>query len=80
EIFGYLPFSRGINASLSGFMIEKSQLMTFPVERMKELIDHHYELTQALVHKMTSRVREYTTALQQDEKMMALGKLSAGLA
>lgn len=80
EVFGYLPFSRGINASLTGQVVDDSQLMTFPVDKMKELINHHYELTQALVHKMTSRVRDYTTAQQQDEKMMALGKLSAGLA
>lgn len=54
--------------------------MTFPVERMKELIDNYFELTQALVHIMTSRVRNFTTIQQQNEKMMALGKLSAGLA
>jgi nitrogen-specific signal transduction histidine kinase len=29
---------------------------------------------------MTSRVRDFTTQQQQNEKMMAMGKLSAGLA
>lgn len=80
EVFGYLPFSRGTVATISALMMEKSQLMTFPIERIKELIDNYFELTQGLVHKMASRIREYTTAIQQDEKMMALGKLSAGLA
>lgn len=80
EITGYLPFSRGVVATLNSVVIEPVQVMTFPVERMKELIDHHFELTQALVHIMTSRVRNFTEMQQQNEKMMALGKLSAGLA
>ncbi|MCU7374944.1 hypothetical protein PEC18_29925 [Paucibacter sp. O1-1] len=54
--------------------------MTFPKERLRELIISHYELTQALVIVMTSRVREFTELEQQNEKMMAPGKLSAGLA
>ncbi|RZM23192.1 MAG: GHKL domain-containing protein, partial [Pedobacter sp.] len=37
-------------------------------------------LTQALVHVMANRIRESTAFEQQSEKMMALGKLSAGLA
>ena len=54
--------------------------MTFPIEKTKDLILQHFELTQALVHVMTTRVRDFTTLQQQNEKMMALGKLSAGLA
>ena len=80
DISGYLPFSRGLIANVSGQVVEKLTVMTYPVERMKELIDGHFELTQALVHVMTSRVRNFTALQQQNEKMMALGKLSAGLA
>ncbi len=80
DVTGYLPFSRGFVASTNGQVVEALQLMTFPVEKMKDLIVHHYELTQALVQIMTSRVRDFTTLEQQNEKMMALGKLSAGLA
>lgn len=54
--------------------------MTFPVEKMNELIHTRFELTQALVHIMSTRVRDSTILQQQNEKMMALGKLSAGLA
>src|SRR5579872_4269135 len=43
------------------------------------MISQHFELTQALVHVMTNRVRSFTALRQQNEKMMALGKLSAGL-
>jgi signal transduction histidine kinase len=80
DITGYLPFSRGLFSLASGKVVERAQIMMFPVEKMKELINSHFELTQALVHIMTSRVRDFTTLQQQNEKMMALGKLSAGLA
>jgi signal transduction histidine kinase len=80
EITGHLPFSRGKVAFAMGTTIEKTQVMTFPIERIHELIHNHYELTQALVHVMSNRVRDTTALQQQNEKMMALGKLSAGLA
>lgn len=80
DITGYLPFSRGVVGFGDVQAVEDTQVMTFPMEKMKELIGTHYELTQALVHIMSSRVREQTTRQQQNEKMMALGKLSAGLA
>lgn len=79
-ITGYLPFSRAKVSVGSGRSIGETQLMTFPKEKMHQLITGHFELTQALVHVMTTRVREFTALQQQNEKMMALGKLSAGLA
>ena len=79
-VTGMLPFSRGKIGIAYGVCLETTQLMTFPKELLKELIISHYELTQALVIVMTSRVREFTELEQQNEKMMALGKLSAGLA
>src|SRR6478609_718098 len=80
DIAGYLPFSRGIVAAASGQVIEPLEVMYFPKTKMTELINLHFELVQALVHVMTTRVRFFTTMQQQNEKMMALGKLSAGLA
>src|SRR4051812_951905 len=80
SITGYLPFSRGLVSKVTGMALNVSQVMIFPKDRIDELITNHFELTQALVHVMTTRVREFTALLQQNEKMMALGKLSAGLA
>ena len=80
EITGYLPYSRGKIAQLYGDAVGNTQIMTFPIEKSLEMIKNHFELTQALVHVMSNRVRESTALLQQNEKMMALGKLSAGLA
>src|SRR6478735_2171606 len=80
DISGYLPFSRGLTSTATGIAVKDTSVMTFPIEKTKDLILQHFELTQALVHVMTTRVRDFTTLQQQNEKMMALGKLSAGLA
>jgi len=79
-ITGYLPFSRGVKANVTGKITQHAYIMTFPVEKTRELISNNFELTQALVHIMTTRVRDFTSYQQQNEKMVALGKLSAGLA
>jgi len=79
-VTGTLPFSRGKKAIAHVQCLEETQIMTFPAAKLRELITLHYELTQALVIVMTSRVKEFTELEQQNEKMMALGKLSAGLA
>ncbi|MCF6402474.1 ATP-binding protein [Chitinophaga filiformis] len=80
KIVGYLPFSRGTVYQVAGEVIEDTVVLNLPIEKIQELIRNHFELTQALVHIMTNRVRDYTSFLRQSEKMMALGKLSAGLA
>jgi signal transduction histidine kinase len=79
-IFGYLPFSRGLVAKGMGQAIGNTRVMTLPMNKTREMITRHFELTQSLVHIMTNRVRNFTAYQQQNEKMMALGKLSAGLA
>ncbi|MDB5017123.1 MAG: glnL [Mucilaginibacter sp.] len=80
DITGYLPYSRGIIATVSSRAVGELQVMSLPTERIREMIRDQFELTQALVHVMSNRVREFTALQQQNEKMMALGKLSAGLA
>jgi len=79
-VTGYLPFSRATNTFGYGEAIEKSRVFQVPKDKINEAIKLHYELTAALVHTMTSRVRDFTSQQQQNEKMFALGKLSAGLA
>jgi signal transduction histidine kinase len=80
DISGTLPFSRGAKANVTGKVLEAADVMTLPVEKFREMVSQHFELTEALVHVMTTRVRTFTSMQQQNEKMMALGKLSAGLA
>ncbi len=80
SITGILPFSRAKFANAYCQSMEESQIMSLPIPKLRDMIRDHFELTQVLVHVMTSRVREFTELEQQNEKMMALGKLSAGLA
>lgn len=80
EVTGYLPYSRAVTATASSQAVGEVTMMSFPTERIREMIKDHFEITQALVHVMSNRVREFTALQQQNEKMMALGKLSAGLA
>jgi len=79
-ISGYLPFSRAKTSPSFAKAAEDTQLLSFPATKMPEMIADYFELTQALVHVMASRIRDFTALQQQSEKMMALGKLSAGLA
>lgn len=79
-ISGYLPFSRGTIATLNSQALDEVKVLLFSSSKVADLICTHFELTQALVHVMISRVRDYTTLMQQNEKLVSLGKLSAGLA
>lgn len=79
EISGYLPFSRGDRTTVYICANENTEVLTLPMDRIREMIGAHYELTQALVHVMCNRIRYMTSLQLQNEKMMALGKLSAGI-
>lgn len=80
SISGLLPYSRAKNAG--GFAIATSAGVVgkLPREKLMELIRQFYELTEVLVHEMNNRIRNITQVEVQNEKLIALGKLSAGLA
>ncbi|WP_158826791.1 ATP-binding protein [Mucilaginibacter lacusdianchii] len=80
SVMGYLPYSRGTTAPVQAECIRDCLILDIPADEIKNAPRLHFELTEALVHIMTNRVRYYTTQQQQIEKMVALGKLSAGLA
>jgi signal transduction histidine kinase len=80
DVSGALPYSRAKTAIAQSIAQEESELLMLPKEFFREMIQQHHELTEVLVHTMTSRVRTFTESRQQSEKMAALGKLSAGLA
>ncbi len=79
-VTGVLPYSRMKVATGFAEAREAGEVLGLHRDHFREMIVNHAELTTAFVHMMTSRVREFTTQRQQNEKMMALGKLSAGLA
>jgi signal transduction histidine kinase len=80
EILGRLPYSRMKAASGEGFAVGNLEVLFLHRDFFQEMINQCHEITEALVHNMTDRVREFTKYQQQNDKMMALGKLSAGLA
>jgi len=79
-ISGLLPFSRMKQAGAFGVAARPTTYFALHKDYLRELTQISYELTAALVHEMTSRTRNFTRQQQQNDKMMALGKLSAGLA
>ncbi len=77
---GYLPYSRATVTPAFCEALKKSLVFKCTADKLKAGTADHYELFEALVHMMVNRVREFTSIQQQNEKMFALGKLSAGLA
>ncbi|MDP9077680.1 MAG: ATP-binding protein [Bacteroidota bacterium] len=80
EVTGNLPFSRGWTSTPYGEAGVDTHILSLPENKYHYMICTHFELTRALVNIMTTRVRDYTALQQQNEKMMSLGKLAAGLA
>ena len=80
HVTGILPFSRMVEASADGLVLQPLTLLQLHKDCFVEMVNQSYELTQALVAVMTNRVRDFQQMRLMDEKLMALGKMSAGLA
>jgi signal transduction histidine kinase len=80
EILGKLPYSRMKAATAEGIARGETVVFQLHQDHFPEMISSHHALTEALVHHMTDRARDFVKFQQQNDKMMALGKLSAGLA
>jgi signal transduction histidine kinase len=80
DVTGVLPFSRMKQFPLTGRAVTSSRVLRFPAAQFPALIQKMPELTSRLVAKMSDRVREATRIEQQRDRLVALGKLSAGLA
>ncbi|MGH7240595.1 MAG: Crp/Fnr family transcriptional regulator, partial [Candidatus Saccharimonadales bacterium] len=80
QVTGYLPYSRATVAPVYCEATKKVWVFRCSKDRLIKALGTHYELIEAMVHMMLSRVREFTSLQQQNERMFALGKLSAGLA
>ena len=80
HITGVLPFSRMKVARAYLRSLAPTYILALHKDCFTQMVNVSYELTQALVSVMTTRVRDFTGRRFQDEKLMALGKLSAGLA
>ncbi|WP_116108137.1 ATP-binding protein [Lewinella sp. IMCC34191] len=79
-VTGVLPFSRMKDTQADGLCLEDSKVLELHRDCFVEMVNVSYQLTQALVAVMTNRVRDFQQMRLMDEKLMALGKMSAGLA
>src|ERR1044072_439999 len=79
EVSGMLPFSRMTEFQVTGYAVTDMRLLWFPVRFFPEMMQRMPVLVERLVGIMSDRVRESTTLDQKQDKLMALGKFSAGL-
>jgi signal transduction histidine kinase len=77
---GVLPFSRMKVVGGRGIAVGFTRIAAMPVENLRELVYRAPNLAQKLVSEMTDRTRESARIEERTAKMLALGKLSAGLA
>ena len=80
EVTGMLPFSRMKEFGVTGRAITEGRILKFPASLFPELVQKMPELTSRLVALMSDRIREVTRIEQQRDRLVSLGKLSAGLA
>jgi signal transduction histidine kinase len=80
DVTGLLPFSRLQKFQGTGRAITHLRIATFHKRIFPEMLQRMPVLTERLVSLMLDRVRDYTRASEQRDKLEALGKLSAGLA
>ena len=80
DVAGLLPYSRLTASPGDSKALEPSQILAVPREHLQAMTRECFEVTSILVHTMVDRTRMFTSSDLQNEKMVSLGKLSAGLA
>ena len=80
QVIGLLPFSRMVRFPLTARATMPTRLLRLHKDHFRELLERSPELLPRLIGVMADRIREYSRAEQQRDKLSALGKLSAGLA
>ena len=80
QVTGMLPFSRMTHYPRYAVAVEPSLVLRIKKTDFQEMLTVSHEVGQRLVAQMSDRVRGDVRLEQQREKMVALGRLSAGLA
>jgi len=75
-----LPYSRMTAPPGDNYLEERSELLALHEEHFSEMIHRCPVFTAYTVHLMLDRARSFNTSDLQDEKMISLGRLAAGLA
>jgi signal transduction histidine kinase len=80
DVTGVLPYSRLLNSPGDSVAQEPTDILVIERGHLPALIRECHEVTSILVHTMLDRARVFTSSSLHDEKLVSLGKLSAGLA
>jgi signal transduction histidine kinase len=80
DVTGRLPFSRMSRAPVDARAIEPTDVLVVHQVRFPELIRDCPSVIEVVVHAMLDRASLFASTSWQDDKMMALGRLGAGLA
>lgn len=80
QVTGLLPFSRLTQVRGIARAVLHSRMLRLHKQHFPEMLRRMPQLGQRLVALMSDRIRETTRIETQQEKLLALGKLSAGLA
>jgi signal transduction histidine kinase len=79
-VSGVLPYSRIVSPPGDSVAQEPSTILAVHRDLLPAMIRECHQITSILVHSMVDRARAFTSSDLHDEKMISLGKLSAGLA
>jgi len=80
QVTGLLPYSRLTHSKGIGRAVVPTRMLRLHKDNFPEMLQRIPEIGSRLVAIMADRIRETTRIQTQHEKLMALGKLSAGLA
>jgi signal transduction histidine kinase len=80
DVSGVLPYSRLVNPPGDAVAQEPTEILALDREHLRALTHECFEITSILVRTMLDRARLFTSSDLLNEKMISLGKLSAGLA
>jgi signal transduction histidine kinase len=80
DVSGMLPYSRMTGPPGDNYLEERSELLALHEKHFPEMVSRCPAFTAYTVHSMLDRARSFNTSDLQDEKMISLGKLAAGLA
>ena len=80
EVTGMLPYSRMTGPPGDNFIEEECELLTLHERHFPTMIHRCPAFTAYTVHLMLDRARRFNASDLQEEKMISLGKLAAGLA
>src|SRR6185312_155380 len=80
DVSGLLPYSRLRTPPGDAIAQESTEILALHRDQLRALTHECFEITSILVGTMLDRARLFTSSDLQNEKMISLGKLSAGLA